>query len=442
MIKNFEGKVAVVTGGGSGIGLSLAHAFAKRDMKIVLADINKRSLNKASRRISKRGTEVLSLIIDVSDPKQVEELANAAYDRFGKVNILCNNAGVGSSGPVHLLEIGNWTHTLGTNLFGVIYGIKFFLKRMLDSKEPCHIVNTASIAGHLTEQSGPYAASKFAVVSISETLALQCFNTNVGASVLCPGFVKTKILENTFLLSTDHTNFYQPSPEEAEASLPFIENVSKISRLGMNPDIVAEMVIYAIQNDLLYIMTHPQYTNLIKDRFNRIKNDTLKINERFPTPIREIKENHFKYNSESFVFSISYPDYLVQINPDPNTSQVFLATSIDLLKSLTVSVSEMDPAMRLEDSMKAIVDFLKSLGKNIKIISDKQITLSDGNVAREGEIEYQNRGFEKILSHHISILKDKKWIRVSIYTHPSYFTNDLKKIGYSLKFEVPLAEVQ
>ena len=333
MIKNFEGKVAVVTGGGSGIGLSLAHAFAKRGMKIVIADINKRSLNKASRSLNKIGAEVLSLVIDVSDPKQVEDLANAAYERFGKVNILCNNAGVGSGGPAHLLEIGNWSWTIGTNLFGVIYGIKSFLKRMLEIKEPCHIVNTASVAGHLAGEGGPYSASKFAVVSISEMLAQHCFNTNVGASVLCPGLVNTKILENSFLLSANLTDFYRPSSEEAEANQPFLENFAKLLGLGMDPDIVAEMVIYAIQNDVFYIMTHPQYINLIKARFDRIKNDALKISEKFPAPVRVIKENSYEYNSESLVFSISYPDYLVQINPAPNTSQVF-AASKEFLKKL------------------------------------------------------------------------------------------------------------
>ncbi len=107
MIKNFDGKVAVITGGASGIGLSLAHAFGKWGMKILIADINKRALNKASRDLRKVDIDVSTLVIDVSDPKQVENLANTAYERYGKVNILCNNAGVGGGGPAHLLEMEN-----------------------------------------------------------------------------------------------------------------------------------------------------------------------------------------------------------------------------------------------------------------------------------------------------------------------------------------------
>ncbi len=440
MIKNFEGKVAVVTGGGSGIGLSLAHAFAKRGMKIVIADINKRSLNDALISLNKMGAEVLSFVTDVSDLNQVRELANASYEQFGKVNILCNNAGVGGTGPAHLLEIGNWNHTLKINLFGVIHGIISFLKRMLKSGEPCHIVNTASVGGHLTGRGGPYTASKFAVVSISEMIAHQCFNTNVGASVLCPGLINTNILKNTIRLRTDLKDFYRPSPKEAEINRPLIENLVKMSGLGMDPEVVAEMVIYAIQNDVFYIMTHPEYIDLIKDRFDRIKNDAVKISEKFPTPVREIKDNFYEYNSESLAFSISYPDYLVQVNPIPNTSQMF-AASKDNFKNLHISVSEIDPSIRLEDTTKAIVSVLKKSAKNIKIISDKQITLSDGNIAREGEIEFLNQGIVRMFSHHISVLKNNNWIHISMYTHPNYFTDDLKKIGYSLKFGIPLDNV-
>jgi hypothetical protein len=311
---------------------------------------------------------------------------------------------------------------------------------MFDSKESCHIVNTASVAGHLSGDSGPYSVSKFGVVAMSEWLALNCFNTNVGVSVLCPGLVNTKILENSFLLSQNLKDAYQPSAEEVKAALPFQENFAKLLGLGMNPDKVADMVIYAIKNDLFFIMTHPQYINLIKARFDRIKDDALKISENFPISVRELKENSYEYKSETLNFSISYPDYFVQIIPEPNTPIVFSASN-QFIQNLQVTVSEIEPNLRLEDTTQTIANILKNYGKDVKIISDIQITLTDGTVAREGEIIYQRFNYIETGSHHISVLKDNKLIRISIFAHPSFLNDDLKKIGYSLKIDVPLAEV-
>ena len=440
MIKNFDGKVAVITGGASGIGLSLAHAFGKRGMKILIADINKRALNKASRDLSKVDIDVSTLVIDVSDPKQVENLANTAYERYGKVNILCNNAGVGGGGPAHLLEMENWNWTLGANLFGVIAGIRYFLNRMFESKEPCHIVNTASVAGHLSGEGGPYSASKFAVVSISEMLVQTCFNTNVGVSVLCPGLVNTNILNNSFPLSANLKDFYRPSAEEAEAGRPFLENFMNLLKQGMNPDKVAEMVIHSIQNDIFYIMTHPKYMKLIKARFERIQDDCQRLREKFPIPIEEGEES-YQFKDETLDFSISYPKRLKKINPAPNTNQVF-AASHDFLQDLQLSVSEIEPEIVLENTIQTVAKVLEGFGNNVKIIIDRQITLNDGTIAREGEIEYQRLGAINIYSHLISVLKNDKWIRISTYAHPSLFDDDLKKIGHSLKFSVPLPEIQ
>ncbi len=433
MIKELEGKVAVVTGAASGIGLSMAHAFAKRKMKLVVADINEEALNKATESLNSSGAEVLSITMDTGDPKQVESLATRAYERFGNVNVLCNNAGVGGGGPAHLLEPGNWNWTFGPNLFGVIYGIRYFLGRMLESKEPCHIINTASIAGHLAGEMGPYSASKFAVVAISECVALECFNTNVGVSVLCPGLVDTKIMENSLLLSANLTNVYQPSPEEVAAGQTFQDNFAKLLSLGMSPDLVAEMVIYAIENDLFFIMTHPDYVNLIEDRFNRIKNDAALISKKFPKTVGESKEL-YEYKTDSLTFSISYPSYLIQINPPPNIPQVF-AASREFLQNLHVFVADIPPNLRLEDTSQTFANLLIPFGKDIKIVSDKQITLQDGTVAQEAEITYKQLNAVSTASHHVSVIKDNKWIRVSTFAHPSFHNEELKKIGLSLKFQ-------
>jgi len=434
MIKELEGKVAVVTGAASGIGLSMAKAFAKRKMKLVVADINELALNEATESLNSSGAEVLSVVMDISNPKQVEDLATRAYERFGNVNVLCNNAGVGGGGPAHLLEPRNWNWTFGPNLFGVIYGIRYFLGRMYESKEQCHIVNTASIAGHLAGEMGPYSASKFAVVAISECVALECFNTNVSVSVLCPGLVDTKILENSVSLSANLTDAYLPSGEELIAGEVFQENFGKLLSLGMNPDLVAEMVVYAIQNDLFYIMTHPDYVNLIEDRFNRIKKDAEIIGENFHKTGREAKENTYEYKTDSLAFSISYPDYLIQIKPPPNTPQVF-AASREFLQDLHVFVSDVPPNLRLEDTSQTFAGFLNPFGKEIKIVSDKEITLEDGTVAQEAEITYKRFNTVSMASHHVSVIKDNKWIRISTFSHPSFHNEELKKIALSLQFK-------
>jgi len=314
MIKDFKGKVAVVTGGASGIGRGLAYAFAKRGCKIVLADIDEQALEKVSKELSEIGAEVMTEITDVSDPEQVVHLADASYERFGSVNILCNNAGVGGGGPIRLLTLENWNWTLGVNLFGVIYGIKHFLNRMLESKEPCHIVNTASLAGLLIGDGEPYHASKFAVVAISETLALECFNTNVGVSVVCPGFVNTNIIKNLGILRQTRTGLWEPTPEMIKMSGPANENFEKILASGMDPKKMAEIVIKGIENDILYVITHPEYIPNIKTRFERIYEDTLKLHEGIEEK-SEIKTKSFKNDSPAF--SVTYPDNLIELKPNP-----------------------------------------------------------------------------------------------------------------------------
>jgi len=441
MIKDFKGRVAVITGGASGIGFAMANAFANKGMKIVIADINERSLKRASRKLDKIGADMLAINLDVSDPKQVERLANTAFEKYGKVNILCNNAGTGGSGPAHLLEIGDWNLTLRTNLYGVIYGTRYFLKRMLESNEPGHIINTASIAGLFSNvDNGPYSASKFAVVAISEYLAQQCFNTNICVSCLCPGFIKTKIVENFTVLRENHTDLGLYEAEKDEATQIESANFTKLVKGGINPDLVAEMVIYAIENDIFYILTHHQWNKVFDARLERIKADALKIKEKFFIEPKEVKEKIYEYRTDSLVFSVSYPGYMIQMFPESSANQVFHATE-EFRRGLQISVTDIHPNIELEDIKKLFTDSFRESGNDIQIISDKAITLEGGVIGNETELTYNRLGALKMRFHSISVIKDDKWINVNTYALYGYFDDDLKKIARSLNFSVPVAEI-
>jgi NAD(P)-dependent dehydrogenase (short-subunit alcohol dehydrogenase family) len=250
---DYRGKVAVVTGGGSGIGRSLAHAFAKRGARVVLADVEKPALDAVASELEQAGSDVLALRVDVADPKQVADLAGAVYDTFGAAHVLCNNAGIAHGGRIHELSLEEWDWVLRVNLFGVIYGLHSFLPRMLASGEPCHIVNTASLAG-LVSMPGlaPYSASKYAVVAISEALAMECAGSNVGVSVLCPGFVRTRIAESDRLAGPEiPARLVTPETEQMQNLLRMVIGA------GADPDLIAQRVLEGIDQRALYILPNP-----------------------------------------------------------------------------------------------------------------------------------------------------------------------------------------
>src|SRR5438874_953842 len=194
MMNELEGRVAVVTGGASGIGRAMAEFFARERAKVVVADIDERALAAVVESIRTRGGEALGVPTDVTNLTSVQALAATAFRTFGRVNVLCNNAGVALWGGLEAATHRDWQWVLGVNLWGVIHGLEAFLPRMLAQKEPAHIVNTASMAGLVaTRGLGIYNTSKYAVVGLSETLAKDLAPHGIGVSVLCPMGVATRI---------------------------------------------------------------------------------------------------------------------------------------------------------------------------------------------------------------------------------------------------------
>ena len=265
-MQDLKDKVAVVTGGAGGIGLSMARAFAAEGMKLVIGDIEKDALEQCAEDFRKDGTEVLAMVTDVTDADAVAGLADATYDTFGAAHVLCNNAGIGHSAPIHELKLADWKWVLDVNLNGVIYGIHSFLPRMRAGGEPCHIVNTASMAGLVAMAGmGPYTASKYAVVAISETLAQECEGTQIGVSVLCPAWVRSRIYDSD-RYGRDRSAMAAPNPDNDAMR----DQIRGLVESGLSPDFVAGRVVDAIRSNRLYILTHPELGDAMQARFDAI----------------------------------------------------------------------------------------------------------------------------------------------------------------------------
>ena len=433
MIKDFKEKVVVITGGASGIGRGLAFAFAKRGMKIVLADIDEKNLNKVKKELEQFDTEIMTQMTDVSDPEQVAHLAELSYERFGSVNILCNNAGVGGGGPLRFLNNENWNWTLGVNLFGVIYGIKYFLDRMIKSRVPCHIVNISSMSGLITSaNTQPYPASKFAVVAISESLALECFlqRTKVGVSVVCPGNVNTNIVKNTYTLSQKRPGLWRP-PVINNQSESVRENAEIRPGLWMEPEEMAEIVINAIKKNILYVLTHPEYIPLIKSRFEHIYEDTLELHENIEE--KAVTESKI-YKNETPAFSFTYPADLLDFkkNPSNRSFPIFIAYKVPGY-NIQVYVAK-SSSQRIEKAAQKMAKYIKLRSSEVNIISNEPISLNDGTPAYEIIIDYKLAGLNKKRSITLSTFKDGHRIQVSIFTFWNYYSEDLRDIIHSFKF--------
>lgn len=261
-MQDLNGRTAVITGAASGIGLALAERAAAEGMQVVAADVDLPGLERLAASLA---SPVEIMRCDVADPDAVEALADLAYSRFGGVHLLCNNAGVGGGGPIAELTRKDWEWVLGVNLWGVIHGITSFLHRMIDQGEPAHVVNTASMAGHFaTANMAPYAVSKFGVVALSESMRAELAGGPVGVSVLCPGWVNTKIHESDRNRPEELVVEREPRSEEMAAY------IRQVIESGHPPASVAERVFDAVLAERFWIFTHGEMVAATRARSDEI----------------------------------------------------------------------------------------------------------------------------------------------------------------------------
>jgi NAD(P)-dependent dehydrogenase (short-subunit alcohol dehydrogenase family) len=262
----FEGKTAFVTGGASGIGLALCRTFGARGMHVALADIEAAACADAVETLRRDGVKAIGISCDVSDRDSLAEAAAQTFAAFGKVHILCNNAGVSRAGPIESIASSDWDWVIGVNLKGLVHGLQIFLPHMKAHGEPGHIVNTASINGVVgAPLAGPYSATKFAAVGISEVLAAELTDTSIGVSVLCPSWVKTRMLDNG---RNRPAHFGGPIALDLDgANAERNKRYAQALASGLDPADVAELVLDAVQARRLYVFTHADRRGDVERRF-------------------------------------------------------------------------------------------------------------------------------------------------------------------------------
>jgi NAD(P)-dependent dehydrogenase (short-subunit alcohol dehydrogenase family) len=280
-MKDLGGKTAFVTGAASGIGLGIATALAQAGVKVMLCDIEEAALAKAVEGLKQTNADVDGFKADVSLKAELKAAADAAVGRYGKVHILVNNAGVGGGGPYGAWTDGAWEWTLGVNLMATIWGIEIFGPLLEQHGEGGHIVSTASIAGLISRDSGSYNVSKYGVVALSEGLRGELAPRGIGVSVLCPGFIKTKIVDS---LRNLPQRFERPADDKLAAlrSSDFVKMIRDRVSKGIDPSYVGELVREGIENDWPYIFTDNEFEPFIEARFAAIKQGFDRIRGREP----------------------------------------------------------------------------------------------------------------------------------------------------------------
>lgn len=264
-MQDLKGKVAVITGGASGIGLATARSLAREGVKLVIADIEQKRLDEAVASLTSDGAQALGVVTDVADKASVDALADRVWSHFGAAHIVFNNAGVAVFGPTQDMTHADWQWTVNVNLWGPIHGVEAFVPRLVAQKQGGHVLFTASFAGLISNRAlGPYSVTKAAVVSLAECLAKDLRVENIGVSVLCPMRVTSNI-DNSFRNRPANLG----GPEAATVYADKESGALEGRTLPVEP--VADLVIDAIYNNHLYILTHKESDAFIARRHERLK---------------------------------------------------------------------------------------------------------------------------------------------------------------------------
>ena len=275
-MKDVEGKVAFITGGASGMGLAMARSFAKAGMKVVVADVEEAALARVREEFA-GSNAFLALQVDVTDRAAMAAAADATERAFGKVHVVCNNAGVVVDGSIDRMSYKDWDWVMGVNLDGVINGVQTFVERIKKHGEGGHFVNTASLAGQVAIGGlSVYSVSKYAVVGMSETMRQDLAPLNIGVSVLCPGVVNTNIAASgrnrpealTDVGGVDTANLQLTGQGQPDAER--LAQLQAVMSGALDPAIVGDMVLEAIRNDDPYIFTHPELKPIVDARFAQL----------------------------------------------------------------------------------------------------------------------------------------------------------------------------
>ena len=274
-MKDVAGKTAFITGGASGLGLAMAHSFCAAGMRVAIADIEQAALEKAEAELRPSNAEVLALQLDVTDRAAMAQAADSMEQAFGKVHVLCNNAGVAVNGAVHEMSYPDWDWVVGVNLQGVINTVQTFLGRIKAHGEGGHIVNTASVAGIAPHPGlSVYTTTKYAVVGLSEAMRLDLAGQGIGVSVLCPGMVNTNIFDSgrnrpaALQGERDTAAIALDEVAEHEGAAALIE---ELRRNALAPTAVGDMVLHAIREDEFYVLTHPEYAEAVATRHQEMQ---------------------------------------------------------------------------------------------------------------------------------------------------------------------------
>jgi NAD(P)-dependent dehydrogenase (short-subunit alcohol dehydrogenase family) len=267
-MQDLTGKNAFVTGGASGIGFAMAQAFLNEGMNVAIADVDAEALARAKTALSGSNARVFAVQLDVTNRTQYEEVARKVEAELGNIHVLCNNAGVYRGGALDAVTYADWDWVMGVNVGGVINGLQTMLARIERHGEGGHVVNTASMAGVTTSPGlGVYNASKFAVVGLSEALRKDLEPKGIGVSVLCPGMVRTRILESE---RTRPAQFDVKEQSAKAAAAAHSELMTMAMNTGIDPAEVAELVVHGIRNNQFYLFPHPEMKDAAMVRVNEM----------------------------------------------------------------------------------------------------------------------------------------------------------------------------